>query len=217
MKSFVGILALAGLSAISAFQVPLATRAIAPKKKVVAKEAPKKAEPKKKVVAKKVAPKKKVVAKAVKKPPREGNKGPPESKGYPMFSLDIKFKNVSGGGNKAPALEFNVPNFADPKLQIKRDPAFYAAAAKTRTADTSVFDYDDGLTILERAQRKNSQKTFLTGQARSQIDDTAIRDDIDEAVVNSLFGLDPDRFQLLFIAIFGVFTLVGSLSGNLKL
>jgi len=144
MKSFAGILAIAGLSAISAFQVPLATRAIAPKKKVVAKEAPKKAEPKKKVVAKKVAPKKKVVAKVVKKPPRD-KKGPPESKGYPMFSLDIKIKNISGGGNKAPKLEFNVPNFADPKLQIKRDPAFYAAAAKTRLADTSVFDYDVSL------------------------------------------------------------------------
>lgn len=222
MKSFSVMLAIVGLSTISAFQVPLATRAIAPKKKVVAKEsatkeiAAKKIVPKKKVVAKKVVPKKKAVAKVVKKSPKD-KKGPPESRGYPMINLDFKIKNISGGGNKAPNLEFNVPDFSNPKLQIKRDPAFYAAAAKTRFADKSVFDYDDGLTELERIQRKSSQKTFLTGGARSQVDKSAIRDDIDEEVVNSLFGLDPDRFQLLFISIFGVFTLVGCLSGNLKI
>mmetsp|Transcript_24464 Transcript_24464/g.48728 ORF Transcript_24464/g.48728 Transcript_24464/m.48728 type:complete len:219 (+) Transcript_24464:29-685(+) len=218
MKSFAIILAVVGASSVSAFQAISATAAVKKKtavKKVVRKVAPKKAVVKKvapkrgtaKVAPKKVAPKKKVA----------GKKGPPESKSYPMLNLKVQFKNVSGGGNKGPNGGFSVPDFSDPKLQITRDPAFYAAAAKTRGADNNVFDYDDGLTLLERNQRKNSQKTFLTGGARSQIDASAIRDDIDQSVVDSFFGLDADRFQLLFISIFGVFTLVGSLSGNLKL
>jgi len=225
MKSFAIILAVVGASSVSAFQAISATaavkkkapvkkvarvaRKVAPKKAVVKKVAPKKGTAKvapKKGTAK-VAPKKKVAAK----------KGPPESKSYPMLNLKVAFKNVSGGGNKGPNGGFQVPDFSDPKLQITRDPAFYAAAAKTRGSVNTVFDYDDGLTVIERSQRKNSQKTFLTGQARSQIDSSAIRDDIDQSVVDSFFGLDADRFQLLFISIFGVFTLVGCLSGNLKL
>jgi len=247
MKCFIAFSTIAGLSAIStsAFQVPFATRAVVPKKKVVAREAVAKKEIAKKVkVAPKVAPKK-VVAKATSKPKKnivkkvspgakkalikkktaaktvkktpQAKKGPPESRGYPMLNLNFRFKKISGGGNKGPKVEFKIPDFSDPKLQIKRDPAFYAAAAKTRFADKNVFDYDDGLTVLERNQRKSSQKTFLTGGANSQIDEAAIRDDIDPEVLNSLFGLDPDRFQLLFISIFGLFTLVGCLSGNLKI
>jgi len=217
MKSFAIILAVVGASSVSAFQAISATAAV--KKKVAVKKVVRKVAPKKAVV-KKVAPKRgtaKVAPKKVAPKKVAGKKGPPESKSYPMLNLKVQFKNVSGGGNKGPNGGFSVPDFSDPKLQIARDPAFYAAAAKTRGADTNVFDYDDGLTVIERSQRKNSQKTFLTGQAKSNIDTSAIRDDIDQSVVDSFFGLDADRFQLLFISIFGVFTLVGSLSGNLKL
>jgi len=210
MKSFAVVLAVIGLSSVSGFTAIAATKAAVKKmatKKVPVKKAVRKAATPKKGTVRKAATSKKVTAK----------KGPPESKGYPMIDLKVKFKNISGGGNKGPNGGFTVPNFSNPALQIERDPAFYAAAAKTRGADKNVFDYDDGLTLLERNQRKSSQKTFLTGNARSQVDQSAIRDDIDPSVVNSFFGLDADRFQLLFISIFGLFTLVGCLSGNLSL
>lgn len=74
---------------------------------------------------------------------------------------------------------------------------------------------DDGLTVLERQQRNGALKTFLTGSAKSQADLSAIRDDIEGD--DLIFGLDPDRFQLLFITIFGLFTLVGCLSGTIDL
>ena len=143
---------------------------------------------------------------------------PPAAKGYPSFAdaaSKISF-NVSGGGNKAPPSPYKVPNFADPRLQIERDPEFYAEAAKTRTTAFSrsqEYVYEDGLTVLEREQR-STIPTFLTGSAKSQIDPTAIRDDIE--IDTLIFGLDPDRFQLLFISVFGLFTLVGCLSGNLN-
>lgn len=126
---------------------------------------------------------------------------------------NIKFK-ISGGGNRAPPAPLSVPDFSDPKLQIERDPAFYAAAAATRlTKSKTEFVYEDGLTDIERKQRVTIP-TFLTGSAKSQKDTTAIRDDI---VAQDYFGLSADRFQLLFIAVFGIFTLVGALSGNLRL
>jgi len=127
----------------------------------------------------------------------------------------VKF-DISGGGNKAPGTPYPVPNFADARLQKVRDPKFYAAAALTRTSAFSRSgDYiiDDGLTVLERDQRKKIP-AFLSGSARSQADKTTIRSDI---VADTLiFGLDTDRFQLLFIAVFGLFSLVGGLSGNLN-
>jgi hypothetical protein len=55
----------------------------------------------------------------------------------------------------------------------------------------------------------------LTGSAKSQADVSTIRDDLEGDSL--IFGLDPDRFQLLFITVFGLFTLVGCLSGNLNL
>lgn len=55
---------------------------------------------------------------------------------------------------------------------------------------------------------------FLSGSARSQVDKSAIVGEIDGV---DYFGLSADRFQLLFISVFGIFTLVGCLSGNLKL
>jgi len=171
MKTFAVVLAVVGLSAVSAFQPPLmATRAVTPKKaasksraatKVVAKKAApkkkaatkvvaKKAAPKK-VVAKKAAPKKVVAKKAapkkvVTKAAPKARKPPPASKGYPMLDLGIKFK-LSGGGNKAPSGGFSVPDFSDPKLQIKRDPAFYAAAAKTRGIGKQSFAYDVSMVV----------------------------------------------------------------------
>jgi len=143
----------------------------------------------------------------------------PASKGYPSFAADaakIKF-NVSGGGNKAPPAPYKVPNFADPRLQIERDPEFYAEAAKTRQSaftGNKEYLYEDGLTILERQQR-STIPGFLTGSAKSQADVSTIRDDLEGDSL--IFGLDPDRFQLLFITVFGLFTLVGCLSGNLNL
>lgn len=141
---------------------------------------------------------------------------PPESKGYPSFrssAENFKISGISGGGNKASTWTLTPPDFSDPKLQIERDPAFYAAAAKTRLAKKTEFAYDDGLTDLERKQRA-ALPIFLTGSAKSQKDESAIADVEGDDLI---FGLDPDRFQLLFIAIFGVFTLVGSLSGRLNL
>ena len=83
----------------------------------------------------------------------------------------------------------------------------------TRLAKKQEFVYEDGLTELERKQRVTIPG-FLTGSAKSQIDSTSIRDDIEPV---DYFGLSADRFQLLFISVFGLFTLVGCLSGNLKL
>lgn len=172
----------------------------APAKKAAA-PAPKKAAP----VAKKAAAA--PVAKAA----------PPASKGYPSIAdaaSKIKF-NISGGGNKAPPSPYKVPNFADPRLQIERDPAFYKEAAKTRKTAFSrnqEYVYEDGLTELERRQRATIPG-FLTGSAKSQADPTAIRDDVEADTL--IFGLDTDRFQLLFLTVFGLFTLVGCLSGNL--
>ena len=150
----------------------------------------------------------------------EQKSAPPESKGYPSFRAaaeNVKFGNISGGGNKAPT-----PVFLHPESigeQKEYDPAFFAEAAKTRKAKafrgvTGEYVYEDGLTELERKQR-STIPMFLTGSAKSQKDVSTIRDDIETD--DLIFGLDPDRFQLLFIAVFGLFTLVGSLSGNLNL
>jgi len=194
--------------------------------KVVAKAAPvKKAEPVKKVVVAKVAPKpvaKKVVPKPVAKVVVKAAavRTAPASQGYPSFSRQSEnwkpFAKISGGGNKAPPKYLTVPDFSNPALQIKRDPAFYAAAAADRKAKLagSEFAFDDGLTELERKQRKTIP-TFLTGSAKSAADKSTIRSDI--VAEQFAFGLSADRFQLLFITVFGLFTLVGSLSGNLKL
>jgi hypothetical protein len=145
---------------------------------------------------------------------------PPESKGYPSFreaAEKVSFGNISGGGNKAPTPVFIHPTSIGE--QKTYDPAFFAEAAKTRKNKafrgvTGEYVYEDGLTDLERKQRATIPM-FLTGSARSQKDVSTIRDDIETD--DLIFGLDPDRFQLLFIAVFGLFTLVGCLSGNLNL
>lgn len=132
---------------------------------------------------------------------------------YPMFDTSsLKFP-ISGGGNKAPTgKKWTPPDFSDPKLQIERDPEFYAAAAKTRLAKKQVFVYEDGLTDLERKQRVTIPE-FLTGSAKSRIDKTAIA----EVEGVDYFGLSADDFQLTMLSILGLFTLVGCLSGSIKL
>lgn len=140
---------------------------------------------------------------------------PPASKGYPSFDTSgIKFPKISGGGNKAPPAPLAVPDFSNPAKQFERDPAFYAAAAATRGQKSIEFVYEDGLTEIERKQRVTIPG-FLTGSAKSQADVSTIRDDV--VADDLIFGLDADRFQLLFITVFGLFTLVGCLSGNIKL
>jgi len=75
----------------------------------------------------------------------------------------------------------------------------------------SDFTYESGLTELEIKQRKTIPE-FLTGQAKSRAD---AKDNIVGEIESPKFGgLSQDRFQLLFIAVFGLLTLVGSLSGS---
>jgi len=182
-------------------------RKLHPKKKVVAK----KAIPVRKIVAKKAVPTKKVAAKKVKS-------SAAQSQGYPSFDFTTfkPFSKISGGGNRAPTFKaLDIPNFADPSLQIKRDPAFYAAAAATRKENLygSDFVYDDGLTLIERKQQKISPAA-LSGSAKDTSDPSAVDTSVQPI---DFFGLGTDRFQLLFIAVFGLFTLVGALSGRLQL
>jgi len=157
--------------------------------------------------AKKAAPAKKVIGKK--------SSGPPTSGGYPSLAAGaskIQF-NIATSGS-APPKGFITPNFADPRLQINRDPAVWAAAAKTRQsplAGNVDYVFDDGLTVIERKQ-KAKLPAFLSGSAKSQADVSTIRNDL--VADKLLFGLDADRFQLLFIAVFGLFALVGSLSGT---
>jgi len=199
------------------------TKTVAPKKTATKKVAAKAKAPPKKAAPKKTATKK-VVAKpaakkaAPKKKSRAASSGVAESQGYPSFDFTTfkPFSKISGGGNRAPTFKpLVVPNLADPKLQIKRDPAFYAAAAANRATSLygSDFAYDDGLTIIERKQRTISPAA-LTGSAKDTADATLIDTSI-QAV--DFFGLSADRFQLLFITVFGLFTLVGCLSGRLQL
>jgi len=197
---------------------PIAKKPIAKKpiaKKPVAKKPVAKKPFARKTVAKKPAAKKGVAKKAV---ANTSSSGPPSSKGYPSFAegaSKIAFNvNISGS---PPPRGYQQPDFSDPRLQIKRDPAVWAAAAKTRQAPLAGnvdFVYEDGLTAIERRQKENLP-TFLSGSAKSQIDTTAIRSDI--VADNLLFGLDADRFQLLFITVFGLFTLIGCLSGTVTL
>lgn len=209
MKTGVAIL-FSLLASANAFSTPIfATRAVGkPAAKKVAKKVAKKAV--KKAPVKKAPVKKAPVKKAAAKAPSS----PPASKGYPTFpgASQFKIKGISGGGNKAPVNKILPPDLSDPALQIERDPAFYAAAAKTRlTKAKTEFLYEDGLTVIERKQRK-TLPGFLTGSAKSQADPSAIVGEIEGV---DYFGLSADRFQLLFITVFGLFFLVGYLSGTI--
>jgi hypothetical protein len=68
--------------------------------------------------------------------------------------------------------------------------------------------------VIERKQKKTIP-AFLTGSARSRVEAEAVRTDIE--VTEYPFGLSADRFQLLFISLFSLFTLVGCLSGTVSL
>merc|ERR1711937_1019423 len=96
-------------------------------------------------------------------------------------------------------------------------PSFdYKEAAKARLPKNAEFVYEDGLTALERKQR-DTLPAFLTGSAKPNPVNSGTRDDIEVEAGELPFGLDPDRFQLLFISVFGIFTLVGCLSGSISL
>jgi hypothetical protein len=173
MKSVGVVLALL-VATCNAFSPLLATRAVgktvpvAAKKPVVAakkpvavktvvKAAPKPVAVKKPVVAKMVAPKpvavkKPVVVKA--------------AASKPKFSFGAKSK----GAVKAP---FSLPKVAaKPKAKIN-----IQGPKTTRVKKNVPFVYDDGLSELERKQRK-TLPIFLTGSAKSQKDVTAIRPEL---------------------------------------
>jgi len=224
--------------AVPVNKVTSAVKKAAPVKKVTA--AVKKAAPVKKVTAavkKAPAPVKKAVS-AVKKaapvPKQAGTKAvssfrsaaksvaasatkaPPQSQGYPSFSSsaqNFSLGRISGGGNKSIR-----PVFVHPTVNTAAVPSFdYKDLGKKRLSKIKGdFVYDDGLTELERRQRATIP-AFLTGGAKTfkNVDKTAITKDI--AISDYPFGLNGDQFQLLFISIFGLFTLVGALSGNIKL
>ena len=157
MKSFAVVLALL-VATSNAFSPLLATRAVgkpAPAKKPVATVAVKKAAPK--PVVKKAAP---VVAK----------KAAPVAKAAPAKAAP-KPKPVVKVSLKAPA-------FSLPSLKAKPKPKINIQGPKTtRVAKKVAFAYDDGLTELERKQRK-SLPIFLTGSAKSQVDPTSVRPEL---------------------------------------
>jgi hypothetical protein len=144
------------------------------------------------------------------------NKAPPASKGYPSFADKAQsFKLGKGkisGGAAGKVIE---PVFVHPTVNTSPPPSFdYKEAAKSRkTPQTQDYVFDDGLTILERKQKKIIP-AFLTGSARSRVEPDA-RDDVELQVYP--FGLSGDRFQLLFITLFSLFTLIGCLSGSVQL
>jgi len=193
------------LATAAAFTSPqFATRAVGAKKAAPKKAAPKKAAPKKVggVFGKKKAA------------PAPAPAAPPASQGYPSFAeaaQKFSLGSISGGGNKA--IE---PVFVHPTINTAPVPEYdYVELGKTRlTKKIGEFVYEDGLTDLERKQRATIP-AFLTGSAKSNADKSTVRDDIE--VSDYPFGLDADRFQLLFITVFGLFTLVGCLSGSISL
>jgi len=190
----------------------VAAKKVAAKKGGLPKLAAKKA-PVKKVAAKKAAPKKK----AFKAKGAAASKPPPASKGYPSFAA--KAQNFKLGGGKisgGAAGKTIVPVFVHPTVNTTPPPSFnYKEAAKSRkTPQQQDYVFDDGLTVIERKQAKTIP-AFLTGSARSRVEAEAPRDDIEDSLYP--FGLSGDRFQLLFITLFSLFTLVGSLSGTVSL
>lgn len=201
-------------------QVATAVKKAAPVKKAVV--AVKNAAPVKKTVAavKKAAPPaRKAATKAVssfKSAAASASRAPPQSQGYPSFSSSVQnfsLGRISGGGNKSIK-----PVFIHPTVNTAAVPSFnYKDLGKQRlTKKRGEFIFDDGLTELERRQRATIP-AFLTGGAKTfkNVDKTAITKDI--VISDYPFGLNADNFQLLFITIFGLFTLVGCLSGNIKL
>jgi len=197
-------------------KAPFSLKKKAPVKKVaVKKAAPKKAAPKK-AAPKKAAPKKVAPKKAAPKLNVQ-NKTPPASKGYPSFAAKAQnFRLGKGKISGGAAGKTIVPVFVHPTVNTEPAPSFdYVEAGKSRkTPQTQEFVYDDGLTVIERKQLKTIP-AFLTGSARSRVESEPVRNDIE--VTEYPFGLSADRFQLLFITLFSLFTLVGCLSGSVQL
>jgi len=190
-------------------------------KVVVAKKAvpAKKVAPKKKPVVKKAAAIKKAVkvVKVVKSKPQKAQKPPPTSKGYPSIAAKAQnFKLGKGKISGGAAGKIIEPVFIHPTVNTAPVPDFdYKEAAKARKSPQQAdFVYDDGLTIIERKQMKNLP-AFLSGNARPSKVKSDIRTDIVEELYP--FGLSADRFQLLFITFFSLFTLIGALSGSVQL
>lgn len=222
------------LVSASAFNAPqFATRAVgkAPATKAVAKKKATNPFARKKAAA--AAPAKTKTAPAAKKaaPAKRAApsipsfssgtaKPPPASKGYPSIADKAQNFRLGGGKISGGAAGRDIqPVFLHPTLNNDPVPDFdYKEAAKARKTPqgrNQEYVYDDGLTVLERKQ-KNTIPAFLTGSARSKVEKSEIRDDID-LESEYPFGLSADRFQLLFISIFSLFTLVGCLSGNVAL
>jgi hypothetical protein len=145
--------------------------------KVVAKAAPVKAAPVK-VVAK-AAPVK-VVAKAA--PAKAAAKAAP-AKAAPVKKV----------GAKAPKFSFS---FKAPKVA---KPSFSVKLPSTKNVKKNIaFAYDDGLTDLERKQRKTIP-TFLTGSAKSQADPSTIRTDLSS--VGTQYSFSPfDTAVISFVS-----------------
>ena len=143
-------------------------------------------------------------------------KEPPASKGYPSIAAKAQAFSFGGKISGGAAGKVITPVFVHPTVNTNPVVQFdYKEAAKARkTPQTVDFVYDDGLTIIERKQKKIIP-AFLTGSARSRVEKSEIRTDIGEDIYP--FGLTGDRFQLLFISIFSLFALVGCLSGNVSL
>ena len=144
-------------------------------------------------------------------------KAPPASKGYPSFAEKAQAFKLGGGKISGGAAGRDIqPVFVHPTLNTDPIPSFdYKEAAKARkTPQTQETIFDDGLTELERKQKKTIP-AFLTGSARSKVVAEAPRDDIE--LTEYPFGLSGDRFQLLFISTFSLFALVGCLSGTVQL
>jgi hypothetical protein len=150
--------------------------------KVVAKAAPVKAAPVK-VVAK-AAPVK-VVAKAA--PAKAA------AKAAPAKAAPAKAAPVKKVGAKAPKFSFS---FKAPKVA---KPSFSVKLPSTKNVKKNIaFAYDDGLTDLERKQRKTIP-TFLTGSAKSQADPSTIRTDLSS--VGTQYSFSPfDTAVISFVS-----------------
>jgi hypothetical protein len=194
MKTFNALLFSLLLGSSSAFT--FATRAVGAK-------APVKAAPAK-VVAK-AAPVKKVVAKAA--PAKVVAKAAPVkavAKAAPVKAAakaaPAKAAAKAKVGVKAPKLSFSfkAPKVSKVKLAVK--PLSTKVVKKTTN-----FVYDDGLTELERKQRKTIP-AFLTGSAKSQADPSTIRTDLES--VGTAYAFSPFDTAVISFVSFWVICLI---------
>ena len=192
MKSIAAVLTLI-LASSSAFSPLFATRAVGKPvaKKEVAKPAPKvAAKPVAKVVAKAAA---KPVVKVVAKPAAKVVAKPAAK----VVAKPVAKKvTLAKPAFKLPSLKGKVP----PKPTIK-----LSAPSTQRTKKLVDYVYDDGLTALERRQRGTPTATFLTGSAKSQVDKSAIRNDLS---VGESYFFSPYDTSILFVFSFVLVSLI---------